>query len=332
MKNLGYVFRRLFDMDYGAMLKKINMLHKKTGRSRLWILRDMQRCAVNYGAGYMDYDLYEMYNLTAEQRDTYLTRGRMNELVRKYNDQTKIHVFDSKAEFNVRFAAYLNRDWVDVTEENREKVMAFLQKHERYMAKPVSGSCGKGVELWKREDFASIQEAYDKLYAMEGHMILEQLIVQHPAVSAVYPNAINTVRTLTITKDGVAHIVATCWRIGNNGKHVDNFYNGGMVVPVDEKTGQVTQRAMDKEKNIYPVHPYTGNAIEGFRFPDWDKAMDMVKRAALEVPGVGFVGWDVAFGEDGPCLVEGNDFPSHGLYQLPEHTPDKIGIMPRFNV
>ena len=111
--------------------------------------------------------------------------------------------------------------------------------------------------------FATIQEAYDKLYAMEGHMILEQLIVQHPAVSAVYPNAINTVRTLTITKDGVAHIVATCWRIGNNGKHVDNFYNGGMVVPVDEKTGQVTQRAMDKEKNIYPVHPYTGNAIEG---------------------------------------------------------------------
>ena len=89
-----------------------------------------------------------------------------------------------------------------------------------------------------------------------------------------------------------------------------------MVVPVDEKTGQVTQRAMDKEKNIYPVHPYTGNAIEGFRFPDWDKAMDMVKRAALEVPGVGFVGWDVAFTDEGPILIEGNRRPGYDLVQV----------------
>ena len=67
MKNIGYVFRRLLSMNYGAMLKKINQIHKKTGKSRLFIFRDMKTCAVNYGAGYMDYDLFEMYNLTAEQ-------------------------------------------------------------------------------------------------------------------------------------------------------------------------------------------------------------------------------------------------------------------------
>ena len=37
--------------------------------------------------GYMDYDLFEMYNLTPEQRDTYLTRGRNNDIVVKYNDR-----------------------------------------------------------------------------------------------------------------------------------------------------------------------------------------------------------------------------------------------------
>ena len=46
------------------------MSHKKTGRSRLSLLWDMKDCAVNYGAGYMDYDLFEMYNLAPEQRDT----------------------------------------------------------------------------------------------------------------------------------------------------------------------------------------------------------------------------------------------------------------------
>lgn len=332
MKNIGYVFRRLFDMDYGAMIRKINMLHKKTGHSRLWLLWDMQRCAIDHGAGYMDYDLYEMYNVPQDNRYTYLTRGRMNALVRQYNDPTKVHIFDNKAEFNVRFGDYMNRDWVDVTEENRDNVMAFLRKHSCYMVKPVNGSCGKGVELWHREDFPSAEAAFDKLYSMESHVILEQRIEQHAALSAVYPDAINTLRVLTIHKNGVPYVVDTCWRIGNKGKHVDNFYNGGMVVPVDKQTGKVALPAVDKDKVSYPTHPCTGNAIEGFQFPDWEKAMEMIKRAALEVPGVDFVGWDVAFSTEGPCLVEGNDFPSHGLYQLPAHTPDKIGIMSKFDV
>ena len=72
--------------------------------------------------------------------------------------------------------------------------------------------------------------------------------------------------------------------------------------------------------------------FDGFQLPYWEEAKKMVLDAALVNEHIHVVGWDVAFGEDGPCLVEGNDFPSHGLYQLPEHTPDKIGIMPRFNV
>jgi len=30
--------------------------------------------------------------------------------------------------------------------------------------------------------------------------------------------------------------------------------------------------------------------------------------------------------------VEGNNFPGHDIYQLPEHTPDKIGMYPKFLV
>ena len=56
----------------------------------------------------------------------------------------------------------------------------------------------------------------------------------------------------------------------------------------------------------------------------------LVREAAQVVPQVGYVGWDVCFTPEGPCLVEGNQFPGHDIYQLPVHTPDKIGIMPRF--
>ena len=331
MKNLGYVFRRLLDMNYKAMWNMVNYLHKKTGKSRLWLLKDMKDCAVNYGAGYMDYHLFEMYDLTPAQRDTYLTRGRNNALIRKYNDQSYVHMFDNKDEFNEIFGEFLKRDWVLVNRENREKVLAFFAKHNRFMVKPLDGCCGKGVELVELSSYASPEAAFEAL--VNGDPVeLEELIVQHPAVSAIYPNAINTVRTVSITKDGVPHIICTYFRIGNGGRHVDNFNSGGMVAPVDEVTGIVKDRAIDKNKTLYENHPQTGAPIKGFQFPDWDKAMDMVKQAAVRVPQVGYVGWDVAFGPEGPMLVEGNNFPGHDIYQLPEHTPDKIGMMAKFNV
>ena len=146
MRDLRYVFGRLLHMDYGAMLKKINSIHKKTGKSRLFIFRDMQKCAVDHGAGYMDYDLFEMYNLTEEQRKTYLTRGRNNALVKRLNAMQNCNYLRNKAAFNQRFQAYLKRDWILMTEDNAAQVLEFLGKNDVIIAKPLEGKCGKGIE------------------------------------------------------------------------------------------------------------------------------------------------------------------------------------------
>lgn len=260
--NVKYLFQRVMNMNYKAMWEKISSIHKKTGRSRLAIFRDMKDCAVKYGAGYMDYDLFEMYNLTPEQRDTYLTRGRNNALVVKYNDKAYTGQFDDKVQFNTLFGKYLHRDWVPVTGDNRDQVMAFLAAHEVFMAKPSQGSCGWGIEKIRRTEYPSLDALYDYLVQRAPKLELEEVLEQHPQVSAIYPGSINTVRMVTI-----------------RGKH-------GKVYLASE--------------------------------------------AAQVIPQVGYVDWDVCFTPNGPCLVEGNPFPGHDIYQLPVHTPDKIGIMPRF--
>lgn len=331
MKDMKYVLGRLMHMDYGAMLKKINSIHKKTGMGRLKIFRDMKDCAVNYGAGYMDYDLFEMYNLTPEQRDTYLTRGRNNALVKKYNDMTYGKYFTDKAAFNGRFGDYIKREWILMEEDNREQVLDFIRRHDVLIAKPLDGCCGRGVEKIKVAEKGGPEQCYAYLKGLGVQYELEQLLMQHEAVSAIYPHAINTVRTVTVNHNGQVHLICTYFRIGNGGKHVDNFNNGGMVAPVDENTGIVKDRAIDKQKNLYATHPMTGAAIQGFQFPYWQEAMDLAMQAAKEVPQMGYIGWDVAFTPDGPCLVEGNDFPGHDIYQLPQHTPDKIGMMGKFS-
>lgn len=330
MGKASYLVQRVLRMNYRAMLDKISSIHAKTGRSRLAVFRDMKDCAVKYGAGYMDYDLFEMYNLTPEQRDTYLTRGRNNELVARYNDRAHMDQLGDKIKFNTRFAPFLRREWVPVTGDNREQVLAFLERHPVFMAKPSQGSCGWGIERVDGGDYPSREALYSHLLEWAPLLELEEIIVQHPLVAAIYPGAINTVRMVTIRgKSGRVYLVTAMFRIGN-GKYVDNFNSGGMVAPMDPQTGTVIDRALDKQKNLYVNHPATGTPIQGFVFPDWDRAVALVKEAAQVVPEVGYVGWDVCFTPQGPCLVEGNQFPGHDIYQLPVHTPDKIGIMPRF--
>src|SRR5699024_11788433 len=119
---------------------------------------------------------------------------------------------------------------------------------------------------------------------------LEELIIQHEAKSKIYPDAINTVRIVTIVDDDrTPHIICAYFRIGN-GKYVDNFNSGGMVAPVNEETGEVMDKAIDKKKNLYAYHPATNAQIKGFIFPHWDKALKLVKEASKVVKEMRYIG------------------------------------------
>lgn len=349
MGRLLYVLKRIKSMDKKAMLSAINAVHKETGMSRLKIFNDMRQCAVKYGAGYMDYNLFEMYNLTPEQRDTYLTRGRNNELVVKYCDKSKLHAFMNKDEFNNIFNEYIKRDWLKVNEVSKEEIEEFTKKHGIFMLKPIDGGCGKGIEKINVADYSDFDALYKYLNENGQNAIIEELIVQDSSVAKINPYSINTVRVVTIvtTQDGKSlleipederkdvklksHIICAYFRIGNNKKCVDNFNSGGMVAPVDEKTGIVSQVAIDKNKVTYINHPETNSPIKGFKFPYWEQVLTMCKEASLKIPEMGYAGWDIAFTPNGPVIVEGNEFPGHDIYQLPEHTPDKIGMMGKFD-
>ena len=70
MSRLSYMVKRATRMNYGAMIKTADMLHKKTGKSRIWLLADMVKCAAKYNAGYIDYKIAQMYRLNDAQRRT----------------------------------------------------------------------------------------------------------------------------------------------------------------------------------------------------------------------------------------------------------------------
>lgn len=331
MGRFQYAFKRMLRMDYAAFFKTLTVLRRETGRTRLSLLCDIQRCATRYGAGYTDYALFEMYKLSDAKRDTYITRGRNNELMKRYNASEDALVFDDKRQFDTRFAAYLNREFV-CSDAPKADVSAFLRRHETVVLKPALGMCGKGVEILDVAACGGAEAAYTYIQQAQIPMVIEEVLSQHETVSAVYPHAINTARIVTILKDDTVHVICAYWRIGNNGARVDNFNSGGMVAPVDEASGIVRDHAVDKQKRVYARHPYTDAPIKGFALPFWEEALTLVTAAAKEVPTMRYIGWDVAFTINGACLVEGNNFPGHDIYQLPAHTPDGIGMWAKFQV
>ena len=51
MSRISYVIGRIGKMDFSRMRETARMLHRKTGKSTLWLVADMARCAAKYNAG-----------------------------------------------------------------------------------------------------------------------------------------------------------------------------------------------------------------------------------------------------------------------------------------
>lgn len=274
-----------------------------------------------------------MYNLNEEQRNTYLTRRRNNDLIKKYNKPEAFDILENKERFNTIFNEFLHRSWIRVDVDNLSQVREWINKYKRFLAKPIYGGCGHGIEKIEKEDLKDKDKLEENLKRwsedLEGY-ILEEIVIQNEEVSKVYPCSINTIRVVTLLKEGTPYVVQTYFRIGNEGRFVDNFNSGGMTVPIDVKTGVVLDKAIDKNKVLYDKHPYTGYKIKGFKFPYWNEVIKQAKELAVKIPDMGYVGWDIALTKDGPLIIEANEYPGHDIYQLPEHTPNKIGVFPSF--
>ena len=169
------------------------------------------------------------------------------------------------------------------------------------VAKPLDGTCGRGVEFIEQSEKSEIVGLYEMLM-QGGQYLVEAFIVQHPLVSHIYPLSVNTLRLVTIKNHDTVHLVFFC------------------------------TPGADKDGKAYYTHPLTGVALVGAKIPFCKESAELVKQAAMRIPELGYIAWDVALTEKGPIIIEANHFPGHDIYQFQVHLgADKIGLAPRFD-
>lgn len=303
MKRIRYILRRIKGFQFGNMLRIVNKIHQKTGKSRLLTLLDIIYCVYKHGSGYYDYFEFEFYLLNNDERKTYVTAMKNNAIIKEYNDPAFVAVYDDKRLFNERFRAYVKRDFIDLESCSKEDFMNFCRDRKEICAKIPQSNGGYGVDIYRCED---LDHLYETVKAKK-EVLIEEKIQQHPDLNVLYGGSVNTLRLVTFLKDdGEAVVLNSVFKIGNSG-NVDNFSSGGMYTFVDQN-GVVMIDAIDEEGNVYKNHPQTGQLIKCFRVPCYQEAVSMVCKAIKEIPQVRYVGFDVAVGKDGPLIVEGNSY------------------------
>ena len=323
MKSLIYKIKCFKSGTIKSIFNIVGKIHNKTHKCRLFLLIDIVFCSIKYGAGPYDYQEFEFYNLNSKERKTYLTRVKNNAIVRMFNDKEISKKFDDKVEFNKIFNEYLKRDWLYLN-NNYDEFVKFCEGKEDFIAKPVGGSGGEGIELIKI-DKKKLKKTYEYLVS-NNKLLVEEKIIQNKKIGMLNKTSVNTFRIVSFFDGKETHILNVVFKIGNGGV-TDNFSSGSMYTFV--RDGKIIVPAIDRDDNIFYEHPISKIKIVGYEIPNYDKAINLVKECAKKIPEVKYVGWDVAITDKGAVIIEGNCFP--GVYQIkPSFVEDKVGLIPIF--
>lgn len=323
MKSLIYKIKCFKGGTIKSIFNIVGKIHKKTHKLRIYLLFDIVFCSIKYGSGPYDYQEFEFYNLNSKERKTYLTRVKNNQIVKMFNDKEMSRKFDDKIEFNKIFNKYLKRDWLYI-DNNYEEFVKFCDGKSDFIAKPVDGSGGEGIELIK-VDQKKLKSIYEYLVS-NNKLLVEEKIIQNKKIAKLNSTSVNTFRIVTFFDGKDTHILNVVFKIGNGGV-TDNFSSGSMYTFV--RDGKIIVPAIDRDDNIFYEHPISKIKIVGYEIPNYDKAIDLVKKCAKEVSEVKYVGWDVAITDNDAIIIEGNCFP--GVYQIkPSFVSDKTGLVPVF--
>jgi hypothetical protein len=286
---------------------------------------DAVHCSRAHGASPENYYVLRFWQITEEQRASYLTSGRSKALDAKLNrNATKEDklIIGQKQLFDKAFA--VKRKFLYAPDCSFVDFLAFTNENKEFIIKPTCGTMGKGIEKITVANCKNLQQSFEEY--RQRKLLIEQVIVQHPDLNAINPDCVNTVRINAARAfDGSVRLIGACLKCGGAGAVTDNFHSGGVAYPIDMESGKISGAGRNNvDIKDYLRHPGTDFYMPGFQVPYWPEIKDCVKQGMERVPSLGYIGWDIAVSPDGPELIEGNfNWPGGNIIQF-----DGVGKYP----
>jgi len=307
-----WLLRKFKSINKERMNKTIDVIAKESGKSRTYIKFDMIKNFITRGCGYTDYFRSNYIDLTKEEKDTFVTAKSFYKFLSYMNDKKYQVILNDKIVFNNYFSKYIKREWINLSTSSIDDFTKFLKNKKIVFAKTPIGEGGHGVTKIVVKDH-DIKKLYKELINKK-QILVEEAIIQSDELNEINPNVVNSFRIVTIYKDGKVYLVNNALRV-NQGKDDVIGCTDDIYFSLNEK-GKIDSNVIDDYGNIYEYHPLTNKKFSDVCIKGVKEAFEFVKKLHLEIPQVRYIGWDIAFTNNGPELVEGNEYPGYGLLQF----------------
>jgi len=303
--------------EFSSFLSQSAVYYKKT---KAKILLDILICIFRYETMPLDYFYYKFMEMPAGERSKYTSRLLMYRFQNKFNKKNDRIIFKNKNLFYITFKSFVfHKTWNISQAASLNDFLNWISetKPNKIVLKDPFGQVGKAVFV-TNVDYSingplitnipinqMISQKIEK-----GYILTEAYVKQHKVLMKLFPGSLNTIRITTfLHSNGYVELLYAIIRIGFD-KPVDNFDAGGISALINLDTGVVIGKVFFKnpfKRRDLENHPVTNSPILGLQIPYWQDILTMIKSAAMIVPSVRTVGWDVIITDDGPALLEGND-------------------------
>lgn len=263
---------------------------------------DMCHETLLHGTFYEEYKAYGFAGKSEAERRSYLTDAVRDKLCRRINSRSGEQIVANKWLTYSRLQKFYHRKVWLLQDSTMPQVLSHALAAGRLVVKPADSCGGRGVQLLACSSEAEWRQT---LEGMKG-MVAEQCIEQDPRMAQWNPSSVNTVRVNTILRNGQVSLFTAFLRTGRAGSFVDNGMQGGIFANIDTADGSITTDAFDERPRNYPVHPDSGVPFRGERIPQWDELTTLCTKMAMAMPGMTYIGWDMALTPDGWEPVEAN--------------------------
>lgn len=322
---------KIRNMKIKELIDKSKKVGQIINKSCFSVFLDVLRCSKSYGTNYQEYFDLEFYLLNNEERSTYLTSKYNEEIIDKYNNKEISNKLSNKLELYEVYKDYIGRDFINLSEVSFREFKDFIIDKEKIVAKKLySGEETASVILLDKDKLKNeynVLKIYNNIIKNE-QFIVEEYINQDDNLNKLYSGCVNSLGITTfVSSNNQVNVLNSILRIGKNG-NVDNFNYDGIQALINDK-GIIGNEGVDKNGEIFEVHPLTGNSIVGFEIPNYDEVIKFVKELALKISDVRYVMWNVIISKKGIMLLSADFYPN--VYQMkPSVSKVKTGCMLKY--
>lgn len=339
MRNIIYLGFFILNTNYQDLKASFDCCHKN-GYSMIKLFVDMIFSALRYGSSFVDYFNFRFYEKNHSLKKKYATMGFMYKFHKSINDQSKIKFVDSKELFPKRYGKFCNKSFIFSIDQKEElKTFLNLKICKKIVIKDPNSTAGKSIRILLVTqkmstlfiDNVSFSQFVTREFIDKKSIYIEDFVSQHSKINSISPSGLNTVRVITLLNNlKNVSVIGSVFRISVDSP-IDNYSAGNLAAEVDPMSGIVLTGGIRKRSacdEYHDIHPITGIPIKGFKLPFWEEVISMVKEAALIVPQVRTIGWDVAITDNGCLLIEGNSQWNKDTWQIPAGYGKKHIIAP----